>query len=130
MPLLLLNMTQFLLPKKLWMKSLYIKSKRANALKSDLCLLKKQLCRWNFWITVSLYSETILQSLLMLYIREKTVPSVLLNPNNMKNIKERQCLSFYFALNLYNFFKNIDFNKNAVIIVLGFCLKPYFLLKL
>ena len=65
----------------------------------------------------------------MLYIREKTVPSVLLNPNNMKNIKERQCLSFYFALNLYNFFKNIDFNKNAVIIVLGFCLKPYFFVK-
>ena len=66
-----------------------------NALKSDLCLLKKQLCRWNFWITVSLYSETILQSLLMLYIREKTVPSVLLNPNNEKISGEAEPLLLF-----------------------------------
>ena len=66
-----------------------------NALKSDLCLLKKQLCRWNFWIAVSLYSETILQSLLMLYIREKTVPSVLLNPNNEKISGEAEPLLLF-----------------------------------
>ena len=47
----------------------------------------------------------------------------------MRKYQERQSLSFYFVQNSYNFFKNIDFNKNAVIIVLGFCLKPYFFVK-
>ena len=47
----------------------------------------------------------------------------------MRKYQERQSLSFYFVQNSYNFFENIDFNKNAVIIVLGFCLKPYFFVK-